>query len=98
MMGAPYRVQVQRSVYGSYVEIPTRKYDPLEGYAFHRCGLCRLQRHYCQGTGQRKLERIPVREAKPDRIPGDQKAWTPPDLVSVRLGKEPLHDSRSSSP
>ena len=33
--------------------------------------------------GKRKLERIPVREAKPDRIPGDQKAWTPPDLVSV---------------
>jgi hypothetical protein len=49
--------------------------------------------------GKRRLERIPVRDAKADRIPGDQKAWTP-DLVSYqkRLGKEPLHDSRSSSP
>jgi len=27
--------------------------------------------------GKRKLERIPVRDAKPDRTPGDQKAWTP---------------------
>src|SRR5271166_6315532 len=32
--------------------------------------------------GKRKLERIPVRDAKPDRTPGDQKAWTP-DLVSI---------------
>jgi hypothetical protein len=27
--------------------------------------------------GKRKLERIPIRDAKPDRTPGDQKAWTP---------------------
>ena len=33
-------------------------------------------------VGKRKLERIPVRDAKPDRTPGDQKAWTP-DLVSI---------------
>ena len=32
--------------------------------------------------GKRKLERIPVRDAKPDRTPGNQKAWTP-DLVSI---------------
>ncbi len=32
--------------------------------------------------GKCKLERIPVRDAKPDRTPGDQKAWTP-DLVSI---------------
>ena len=32
--------------------------------------------------GKRKLERIPVRDAKPDRTPGEQKAWTP-DLVSI---------------
>jgi hypothetical protein len=32
--------------------------------------------------GKRKLERIPVLDAKPDRTPGDQKAWTP-DLVSI---------------
>ena len=32
--------------------------------------------------GKRRLERIPVRDAAPDRIPGDRAAWTP-DLVSV---------------
>jgi putative transposase len=32
--------------------------------------------------GKRKLERIPVKEAAPDRTVGDRAAWTP-DLVSV---------------
>lgn len=32
--------------------------------------------------GKRKLERIPVRDAAPDRTPGDRAAWTP-DLVSI---------------
>ena len=32
--------------------------------------------------GKRGLERIPVRDAKPDRTPGDRAAWTP-DLVSI---------------
>jgi hypothetical protein len=27
--------------------------------------------------GKRNLERIPLRDAKPDRTPGDQKAWMP---------------------
>ena len=35
--------------------------------------------------GKRKLERIPVRDAKPDRTPGDRAAWTP-DLVSIPEG------------
>ena len=33
-------------------------------------------------VGKRKLERIPVRVADPDRTPGDRTAWTP-DLVSI---------------
>ena len=32
--------------------------------------------------GKRRLERIPVRDATPDRFPGDRAAWTP-DLVSI---------------
>jgi putative transposase len=32
--------------------------------------------------GKRRLERIPIREAAPDRTPGDRAAWTP-DLVSI---------------
>ncbi len=32
--------------------------------------------------GKRRLERIPVQDAAPDRNPGDRAAWTP-DLVSV---------------
>ena len=32
--------------------------------------------------GKRRLERIPVREAAPDRTPGDRAAWTP-DLASI---------------
>jgi hypothetical protein len=35
--------------------------------------------------GKRKLERIPVRVANPDRTPGDRAAWTP-DLVSIPEG------------
>ena len=36
-------------------------------------------------VGKRKLERIPVRVANPDRTPGDRAAWTP-DLVSIPEG------------
>ena len=36
-------------------------------------------------VGKRKLERIPVRVANPDRTPGDPAAWTP-DLVSIPEG------------
>jgi hypothetical protein len=36
-------------------------------------------------VGKRKLERIPVRLANPDRTPGDRAAWTP-DLVSIPEG------------
>ena len=40
--------------------------------------------------GKRKLERIPVRDAKPDRTPGDQRRgrriWSP---YRQRLGREP---------
>jgi len=32
--------------------------------------------------GKRKLERIPVRDAIPDRFPSDRAAWTP-DLVPI---------------
>jgi putative transposase len=32
--------------------------------------------------GKRRLERIPVQDAAPDRSPGDRAAWTP-DLVSI---------------
>ena len=32
--------------------------------------------------GERRLERIPVRDAASDRSPGDRAAWTP-DLVSI---------------
>jgi hypothetical protein len=34
--------------------------------------------------GKRRLERIPVRDAAPDRISGDRTAWTP-DLVSRKV-------------
>ncbi len=38
--------------------------------------------------GKRRLERIPVQDAAPDRNPGDRAAWTP-DLVSVPEGSKP---------
>jgi len=40
---------------------------------------------FAREVGKRKLERIPVRVANPDRTPGDRAAWTP-DLVSIPEG------------
>src|SRR5271165_5436670 len=43
--------------------------------------------------GKRKLERIPVRDAKPDRTPGDQKAWsrkTSSRAERIRLARRKL--------
>jgi hypothetical protein len=80
MMEASCHRQVQRSVHGNYAEVPARKYDPLirwRATQFIVLDYADIDAIVARELGKRKLERIPVRDAKPDRTPGDQKAWTP---------------------
>ena len=55
-----------RSVYGSYAEVSIRKHDPL-ATRFIVVDYAALDAIIARELGKRKFERIPVRDAKPDR-------------------------------
>ena len=82
MIEASCHRQVQRSVHGNYAEVPARKYIRSRATRFIVVDSADIDAIIARELGKRKLERIPVRDAKPDRTPGNQKAWTP-DLVSI---------------
>jgi hypothetical protein len=77
MIEASCHRQVQGSVHGNYAEVPARKYIRSRATRFIVVDSADIDAIIARELGKRKLERIPVRDAKPDRTPGDQKAWTP---------------------
>jgi putative transposase len=77
--------QSQRRADGSQAQVDTRKHDSLGARRFVVVDYVGLDAVIAREVGKRKLERIPVRVANPDRTPGDRAAWTP-DLVSIPEG------------
>ena len=77
--------QSQRRADGSQAQVDTQSTIRWGARRFVVVDYVGLDAVIAREVGKRKLERIPVRVANPDRTRGDRAAWTP-DLVSIPEG------------
>src|SRR5262245_49478877 len=74
--------QAHRNANGSHFEVPPGSTIPCGAKRFVGVDYADMDSIVARELGKRRLERIPVQDAAPDRSPGDRAAWTP-DLVSI---------------